>query len=567
MKKKILAGAGILLMLLSLAALLYADRAALKEEVFTFGSQYKGKPVTLEATLYEQPGAEHAVLICPGYSCDRQKWLPFAAQLRQAGVTVMVFDYAGQGASSGTIGFDNAKNDDIPAEIDDAIAALMERIGLKEDKIILLGHSMGGRAILRLLSDYNRPGAVTRVSRREIRNVILISPEVNYLHSEQASLFAGTSDDSEEPWAGYTEADIRGTNVYLFGSTADDVVSDGCILQIYAHLGARNVPAAGEYRDTQENASGSRLTTEITGGVLHSYQMYSPRFADYALNALSEITGKAIRLTGWELYLVYAGWGMALLGVALLLAGISGRRVPDEDRLPVLKDAKRFLLRKLLLWLPGMLMAFVICSVCVVIPFGSPIMNIPYMCFIAGYGLVMLLCYRKGRFAGTEGKLPRLTLRCAGGKKNTLLAAGVTVAILAFVWGVLRLSMYRLMPMNTRWFWLAFAGALMFAGFYVSGAESDMLKAAKAGRGVKIVYSLIQYIPLILFVLFYLVIGSYSGLIGQILNVALMYILFIPVGDFLRARTGNRMIGALVTAFAFQAFMITSAALIALLSN
>lgn len=91
-----------------------------------------------------------------------------------------------------------------------------------------------------------------------------------------------------------------------------------------------------------------------------------------------------------------------------------------------------------------------------------------------------------------------------------------------------------------------------------------MLRRANASRGIMLAYQLLQYFPLLLFVGFYLVIGSYSGLIGQLINVGLMYVLFLPLGQVIRSRTGSRLWGALVTALSFQGFMITSAALIAM---
>lgn len=477
----------------------------------------------------------------------------------------MVFDYAGQGASGGTIGFDNAKTDHIPEEIDDAIAVLTEKTGLPEERIILLGHSMGGRAILRLMYDYRDAKAETRIAPRNIQNLILLSPEVNYLHSAQASLFAGTNDETDPLWGSLCEKHFTATNVYLFGSTADDVVSDGCVLSLYQRLGGRNVPERGPFSQDHTNAEGSLLRIRITDGVLHSYQMYSPRFAAFAAEALREITGGST-VSSPSLSFVYAGWFLALAGISLLLYALCRNSAygNDAETLPRLTRPKAFLLHKLLLWLPGILFALLLCSLCVLLPFGSPIMNIPYMCFISGYGLVMLIAYRKGCFHGTQGKLPKPTLCCKGSARQHLITLFIVLFILAFLWAVLRLSMYRLMPVNARIFWLVLCAVLMTVGFYIGGAESDMLRAAGVSLRVRCLYSIIQYIPLLLFVLFYLVIGSYSGLIGQLLNVMLMYILFVPLGSFLRRRTANRLLGAALTAFSFQAFMITSAALISL---
>lgn len=348
----------------------------------------------------------------------------------------------------------------------------MRRTGLPEERIILVGHSMGGRAILRLLYDYHRPEADTTVSPRNIRQAILLSPEVNYIHSAQASLFAGTNDEAQEPWASFTGEDVAGTDLWLLGSTADDVVSDECLLALYARLGAADVPDAGVYSSTQTNAWGSSLTIRVMPGVLHSYQMYSPQFVSEAQEAVSSITGSA--KTGsypaWEQLLTYAGWGLALLGAALFLRSLTASGgTSDETPLPVLTDPRRFLRRKLLLWLPGVLAAVLICSLCAVMPMGSPIMNIPYMCFISGYGLVMLLAWRKGWLPGVTGKLPRCSLKPHSDRRGIISAVIAACAVLALVWLVCRMTMYRLVPANWRLFWLAAASCLMLPGFLVSG--------------------------------------------------------------------------------------------------
>lgn len=531
-------------------------------ETLTFPTVYKDTPVTLEASCWHGSNG-YAVLICPGYSCDRQKWRPFADVLADEGFTVMTFDYSGQGASSGTIGFDNAKTDAIPVQIDAAVECLHSVSGIAYDRILLLGHSMGGRAILRLLDDYNDPNAVTTLQKRDIQNVILLSPEVNYHFNAQASLFAGTSDETEEPWKSLRDACVSGTNVYLYGSTADDIVKDEDVLAIYRHLGGTEAPESGECRAFSWNTVDSRLTVGITGGVLHSYMMYSPKFVRFVQEALQEITGQAMHYPAGKISLVYGGWLLGLLGILLTLLGLNaGNRNSIQDCVPELVDAKAFLLHKLLLWIPGLAAAFLICCLCVVMPFGSPVMNTPYLCSIAGYGLVMLLGYRKGTFRGTQGKLPKPSFRIP---TRGLAVWGTVSALLCFfVWFVLRCTMYRLIPWNARLFWVMFAAVLMAAGYYVSGCESDMLTKAGAGTAVKLLYSLIQYVPLFLLVAFYLWLRSYSGMIGQIQNMLLMYLFCVPLGDYLRAKSGSRILGAVVTAFLFQTLMITSAALIAI---
>lgn len=557
---------GLACLSLALAIAVFLNVPTCHEQVFTFDSTYNSNSVVLEASYWASNDAQYAVLICPGYSCDRQKWRPMANVLASHNLAVMSFDYSGQGASQGVIGFDNAKTDAIPVEIDDAIDQLTALTGLDRSHIILLGHSMGGRSILRLMNDWHAPDADTSISSSPVGNVILISPEVNYHFNAQASLFAGTSDDAEEPWHSYSAANTAGTNVFLYGSTADDIVSADDILAIYRHLGGQDVPSSGTWTATQTNEAGSTITVGITDGVLHSYQMYSPRFAQFVNEALSVILPDAAssNYPPQHMSLIYVLWALSLLGLFLTLHALTRGPKQIHDEIPVLVDAGQFLRRKALMWLPGTLVAFVICCLCVCMPFGSPVMNIPYMCFIAGYGIVMLFAYRKGSFKGTRGKLPRLFLHTDVKGRNLLVTCLVTIGLCAFVWYVLRTTMYRLIPLNFRLFWVNTAAVLMAIGYYVSGCENDMMDKAGVQLSTRLWYNAITYVPLFLLVGFYLVIKSYSGMIGQVQNMILMYIFCIPLGDYIRQQTGSRATGAVVSAFLFQTLMITSAALISM---
>lgn len=568
MKKKVLIVAGAVCLLMAVVCCFILDLPTFSMKTVSFSSTYKDKAVILKASYREVEGAEYGVLICPGYSCDRQKWRPMANLFAKNGYTVMSFDYSGQGASFGTIGFDNAKTDAIPVQINDAIEKLHEISGIDYSHIILVGHSMGGRAILRLLYDYNEEDAVTTVTKHDIPAAILLSPEVNYNYNAQASLFAGTSDSTSYPWINYSAKSIAGTKVYLYGSTGDDIVSDRDVLQIYKHIGAdeASVPQSGKFFNITDNVNGTEISVGITSGVLHSYIMYSPKFAAYVNSALTNITGERAIYNSDLFRLVYLSWILGLAGLLLLLLGLNyGLKWEHSDSVPVLRDCKKYLLRKLLLWLPAAVVAFVICCITVVCPFGSPVMNTPYMCFIAGYGLTMLVAYKKGQFKGVEGKLPKISLNLRADRKTILSAAGIAIVICFSVWFILRATMYRLIPMNMRLFWVLFATVLMTVGYYVSGVEQDMLENFGADLKVKLIYNMIQYVPLFLLVIFYMVLKSYSGMIGQIQNMLLMYIFCIPLGNYLKKKTGNRILGAVVSAFLFQTLMITSAALIAII--
>ena len=574
MKKKknfALLFAGLFSMLLSLVFAICCTYSSFNGREISFSSTYKEDKVTLSGTYYERQNAEYAVLICPGYSCDRAKWRPMANIFLQNNMSVMTFDYSGQGGSYGRIGFDNAKTDEIPKEIDDALSYLHDVSSIAYDHIVLMGHSMGGRAILRLFYDYNIESADTTLQKKNVQNAILFSPEVNYAHNAQASLFASTDDENEYPWKDYSPKAIQNSNIYLYGSTADDVVSDYDILRISERLSGGKAIERGATQFEAQNEYGGKISVGIAEGVLHSYQMWSPTFASFVSNAIASITGKASSYQSGTMSFVYLSWAFGLAGVFLVLFSLNlvpitlkEGEAPIEENVPEITDEKAFLLRKLLLWLPGLLLGFLICCLCIILPFGSPVMNIPYMCCIAGYGLAMLFFYRKGKFKGSSGKLPKPSFKIAVTKKNVLGCAFISLGLIAFVWFIVKMTMYNLIPPNIRLFWLFFATPLMAIGYYISGVEGDMLKKAKAKWWVTLLYNLIQYVALFLFVLFYLVIGSYSGFIGQAQNMLLMYMFTIPLGTFVTRRFNNRLYGSLVSSFLFQALMITSAAIIAL---
>lgn len=531
----------------------------------SFKSSYKENEVTLKATYYEKMDAEYAVLICPGYSCDRAKWRPMANIFLSNNISVMTFDYSGQGGSYGKIGFDNAKTDDIPTQIDDALVYLHKISNIDYENIILMGHSMGGRAILRLMYDYNIENAGTKLTKKDVKNIILFSPEVNYEHNAQASLFAGTKDESEYPWKDYSPKAVAGVNVYLFGSTADDVVSSYDILRISERLSGEKTIEDGTIEFTKTTSYGNKITVGVTSHILHSYEMYSSRFATYVSHSISDITGLISTYPSIFLSFIYVGWIMTLVGIGIILytlLSVENNVEKTTDEIPTITSVKSFLLRKLLLWIPGLIMGFLICCLCMVFPFGSPIMNIPYMCCIAGYGIIMLIFYLKKKVNGVNGSLPKISFKINSTKKDIVRCILISIVFILYVWFILKLTMYNLIPLNIRIFWLIFATILMTIGYYISSVENDMLSKIKANKWKRILYNLVQYVALFLFVLFYLIIKSYSGFIGQMQNMILMYVFTIPLGNYVQKKLNNRIYGAIVSSFLFQAIMITSAAII-----
>ncbi|MCQ2431754.1 MAG: alpha/beta hydrolase [Clostridia bacterium] len=546
---------GLILMLCSLIGIFIINLPTMKEDVLRFDSVYEGRTTNLEASYYEVSGAGYAALICPGFSCDRQKLRTIADQFVSAGITTMTFDYSGQGASDGVIGFNNAKTNHIPTEIHDALVLLHERSGIPYDHIILAGHSMGGRSILKLftLDFYREP----------VGAAMLIAPEVDYVFSLQSSIFAGTTDAEEAPWDTYNGQYTAGTDIYLISSTFDDTVSHKSTIELFKRLGGETDKSRGTVTPmiSTINEYGSNISLCVVPGALHSYQMYAPQIKSVLNQAITDFTGIPTHYSPWAAYLLYLLWFIGFAGAYLILGELTPAATVSAGEIPVLDDFGTFIRRKALLWIPALLVMFLICCISVVMPFGSPVLNIIFMGSIAGYGAVLLLAYRKGRFRGTHGHLPKPTLKIR--RDGLLVTLSVLVCMVIYMVYAVRTGLYRVMPFNFRTLFWILAGGAMTIGYYVSGAETDMLAAAGVSRGKRLLYQLIQYVPILLYTVSYIALGSFSGLVEQMQNLMFMYVFALPLGRFFRIRTGNRLFGAAVTAFVFQAMMLMSTALIA----
>jgi alpha-beta hydrolase superfamily lysophospholipase len=106
---------------------------------------------------------QKAVLIYPGRHQTMADWIPAMAYLWRRGISSMVFDYSGQGASSGRAGINNLFQDAQAAYL-----AFLDRIPPRARKY-LIGYSLGVGPLLQ---------AVTTVE-CEVDGVFFISPVIS----------------------------------------------------------------------------------------------------------------------------------------------------------------------------------------------------------------------------------------------------------------------------------------------------------------------------------------------------------------------------------------------------
>ena len=526
LKNKILLIVGCLLLFISLVSLFVVGLPTVNGKTvnFTVGDNI------LKAKYYPVQNSEQAILLCGGFSSDQQMMRPLANLFVQNGISAMTFDYSGHGSSFGTVGFDNATNGQIANEISFAINKLSTLTGLPQENIILLGHSMGGRSILELYTTANKPLC---------KEVILLSPQINYDNNTQSTAFTGINDADIFPWNTLSSKIAEDIRITLIGSTGDDIVSVQSITEIYNRL--------------SDNGEKNNVSLFIVDMILHSYMPYSTSVAKTLLDNIGINSSNV-----YSLSIMYFSLLLSAIGIFIILAFLN-KKLNKKTSKPTIEliNYKKFIVKKLLIFIPSLLIMVIIACLAVLIPFGAPIMSIAFIGGIAGYGIISLLTYRFGKMSGVVGKL-KFNFKTKN-KQHLLFSLVLFVLSLFVLDFILGSSLYNLLPFNMRLFWLFFAGIFMSIGFYVGDYESAMLKHSSASVLQIFAYNIVQYLLLFLMAIGYLAIGSFSGLSGLLQNLILMYIC-IFTGNAI-TKLSNPILGSLSAAFLFQATILTSTCL------
>jgi pimeloyl-ACP methyl ester carboxylesterase len=111
-----------------------------------------------------------AVVLAHEYESDACNWLPYAKTLAKKGYTTLAFDFAGYGAS----GLANGTQSTV-ADVE-AAAAYLRAHGAK--KIVLMGASMGGNAVLAATKDVHPAAVVSLSAPRSFQGVVVDGADV-----------------------------------------------------------------------------------------------------------------------------------------------------------------------------------------------------------------------------------------------------------------------------------------------------------------------------------------------------------------------------------------------------
>jgi len=526
------------LTIISLSLIYYEDRSLQTGSVVRF-QDVNGE--VLVGSYY--PGSLNAgIILNIGFGSDQIALKGITSEFARLNFHVFTYDFSGHGRSPGKLGFDNAATDRLANQLLVAKELFKSLSGLNDSQILLLGHSMGARVALQS----------TTIDSNNVSGLILLGAQVNLGTNLQSDFFTGVN-DNDIAWIQNLSATNPSTDILLITGSWDDILTPQAANLLYEKLGGASSPFSREL--------------VIIDFLFHNYEIYSYDAITYALNW-------GIEKLGLESNPSYTADGI-LLRTILWITSITGLFLfiifgftflnqfeqirPNEAQSDQKKNMevkiiniKRFLLVKLALWLLALPVLIGLFVLFIFIPIGVPIFNLIYVGFIGAYGILLLLLYSRGKIPGAEGTL-KINFRVNKSLLNKQTLMGIIIAFVLIILSVIfaNSGIYYVFPFNERFIWLIILTIFILPGFYIAQKETRYIKNSYSAKNYYLVYStLIGYIPFVILLLFYLALGSFSGMLGSVQG--LIILLFVIIGGILIMRISKNLLLTIV----FQSFLI-----------
>ncbi len=132
----------------------------------------------------------------------KESWNPLADQLQQAGYAGLAIDLRGHGASEGGPNgykeFSDAEHQDSIRDVDAAID-ILHGIGVRDDRIVLIGASIGANLALQYASQHRAISCVVAISPGADYHGIVTKPFIEVFSENKRVLFIGSLDDDHVP--------------------------------------------------------------------------------------------------------------------------------------------------------------------------------------------------------------------------------------------------------------------------------------------------------------------------------------------------------------------------------
>ncbi len=146
-----------------------------------------GDGIRLHAYLLPAAGSARALLFLHGNAGNASHRLPNAARLRALGTSVMVLNYRGYGRSEG-----RPSEEGVYRDARAALARLLEETGVREDRVVVFGRSLGGAVAVDLAQDRPLAGVILESTFSSAADV------ARHYYGAAGGFFAGDRFASEE---------------------------------------------------------------------------------------------------------------------------------------------------------------------------------------------------------------------------------------------------------------------------------------------------------------------------------------------------------------------------------
>ncbi|MGD9049504.1 MAG: alpha/beta fold hydrolase [Anaerolineae bacterium] len=500
----------------------------------------------LLAGSYHPGEIEAGLLLLEGFGSDQVTMRSLASEFSWAGYHVFTFDFSGHGRSPGTLGYDNAETPRLAHQALVARDKFKALSGLKDEQILLLGHSLGARVALQAASIDPSPAGL-----------ILLGTQVNLSRNAQSEFFTGVS-DAELAWVQALGPETPATNLLLISGQWDDILTPAAAQRLAEKLsGGPLAPNSG----TGDLAAGSRRDLMLFPRLVHNYEVFSPRALAAAKVWAARALGLSAPPAGAPTAAVrIACWILGLAGLLAALIGADGWRkagraassrldaVPPAREMNVqITNLRRFLIAKLLLWLAALPLGALLAGAFFFLPVGLPTFNLIYVAFFGGYGIMMYLLYRFGRMPGTQGRLPFLDGQ-TGDRRGVLAALAVTTLLLVLTAAYARTGWFFVYPLNMRLLWLVLFSLPTALGFWIGIYEMGMIaRVAPGSVAAQAGALLIGILPFFLYAALLAGLGSISGMLAAVQGLLILG-LVLAAGHLLRQLSRVHWVTALCQA-------------------
>ena len=486
---------------------------------------------SLVGTYY--PGTEPAgVILLEGFGSDQVTMTSLASEFARSGWHVFTFDFSGHGRSPGTLTFDNAQTDRLAYQALSGLEEFKLQSGLRSDQILVVGHSLGARVALQSAT----------MNPQQVAGLVLLGAQVNLSKNVQSEFFTGTT-DADLPWVQVLGRENPRVPILLISGVWDDILTPENAELLFEQLGGIKgdnnrtlivLPGIVHNYEPFSSKVLNQINIWIDGLSIHTpdlFRIYTEKSDFFADGFIQLPVSPTIRILCWVLGLIGLLMFFTCGNRLLSLSDTGTKRLSN----PEVVNVNRFLWGKFLLWLGALPVALILGSLFFFIPLGKPVFNLIYVGFIGGYGILLLILYKRGKMPGVQGKLPFMTEQTPFKWKRLLAALAIVIGMLILTAAYARTGWYYVFPINIRLVWLVIFTPFTALGFWIGLHEAQMLPQQ---RGVQIALTLIGLFPFFLYALLMAAIGSLSGMIGGFQGLIVLW-LVLAFGNFVQT-VGHR---------------------------